>query len=193
MRRVRWYTVTSWSRFSDKDECFGCGEGVLCVVEAFHAEIMRQNREHWDITIPSPKIIPQSYVGRHMAPSSWSVENKHKTGWLLYEQVIELFSKGPLPRLFSSFFGYFIPLFYSNTSCYGVFRPKTEYWNPSPLVAFRQCDLYDESDKAVFVKYGESPEELNKTFTDLARLFEATGVEKYKIDYILNAVKQNER
>ena len=106
---------------------------------------------------------------------------------------LNFFQKGPLPRLFSSFFGYFIPLFYSNTSCYGVFRPKTEYRNHSLLVAFRQCDLYDESDKAVFVKYGESPEELNKTFTDLARLFEATGVEKYKIDYILNAVKQRER
>ena len=135
MYRVRWDNIINCCGFSDKSRCFNCSGDILCVVEAFHSEIMQLNRRHWDITIPSAKVIPQSYVSRHMAPSNWSGDSK---------------------------------------------------WRE--VAPFRQCDLYDEVDNAVFIKYGETAEELNQTFTDLARVLEANDVEKYKIDFILNSV-----
>lgn len=56
-------------------------------------------------------------------------------------------------------------------------------------VIFRKCDLYDESDNYIFIKYGETDDALNKTFTELKELFVIHGVERDKLDYILESVK----
>ena len=57
----------------------------------------------------------------------------------------------------------------------------------------RECDLPEEADNLVFIKYGETTEELNRTYTDLMRVFESHGVEKNMIDYILSSINSKYR
>lgn len=58
------------------------------------------------------------------------------------------------------------------------------------LLCLRMCDLYEESDNYIFIKYGETADQLKKTYDDLIHTFEAHGVEKDKLDYIFSSISR---